>query len=131
MKRAAVSRLRIALCAPPPGPNQQPVRDFLAATFRTRTQADWVAWMADKDVAFAPLKTLREGLDDPQVRAREMVLVDERGFEHIGTPIKFRHEPTRIGFALPAKGEHSAAILRELGYDEAALAAMQGEGILG
>jgi crotonobetainyl-CoA:carnitine CoA-transferase CaiB-like acyl-CoA transferase len=119
----------IPLCEPPPGPRQQPVRDFLAATFRTRTQAEWVAWMADKDIAFAPLKSLREGLDDPQVRARGMVLEDERGFEHIGTPIRFADEPARIGFDLPAKGEHSEAILRGLGYGEAELAAMRAAGI--
>ena len=80
----------IELCELPPGPGQQPVRDFLEATFRSRTQAEWVAWMADKDVAFAPVKTLREGLDDPQVRHREMVVEDARGWEHIGLPIKYR-----------------------------------------
>ena len=83
----------IPLCELPPGPGQQPVRDFLEATFRTRTQAEWVAWMAGKDIAFAPVKTLREGLDDPQVRPREMVRPDARGWEHIGMPIKFADEP--------------------------------------
>ncbi len=119
----------IPLCEPPPGPTQQPVRDFLEATFRTRTQAEWVEWMAGRDIAFAPLNSLREGLDDPQVRARGMVLVDERGWDHIGTPIKFANEPARIGFELPAKGEHSATILRGLGYSEAELAAMKADGI--
>ena len=79
----------VALCMLPPGPGQQPVRDFLEQKFREKTRDEWVAWMADKDVAFAPVKSLREGLDDPQVREREMVVVDDRGWEHIGLPIKF------------------------------------------
>jgi crotonobetainyl-CoA:carnitine CoA-transferase CaiB-like acyl-CoA transferase len=119
----------IELCRLPPGPGQAPVRAFLTETFRTKTQAEWVAWMADKDVAFAPVKTLREGLDDPQVRHREMVVVDGRGWEHIGVPIKFEDEPGRVDFRLPALGEHSEDILRGLGYSEAELAAMKAKGV--
>jgi crotonobetainyl-CoA:carnitine CoA-transferase CaiB-like acyl-CoA transferase len=119
----------IDLCRLPPGPGQAPVRAFLSETFRTRTQAEWVAWMADKDVAFAPVKTLREGLDDPQVRHREMVVLDGRGWEHIGVPIKFDDEPGRVDLRLPALGEHSEDILRGLGYTEAELAAMKAKGV--
>jgi crotonobetainyl-CoA:carnitine CoA-transferase CaiB-like acyl-CoA transferase len=119
----------IPLCELPPGPGQEPVRAFLAETFKTRTQAEWVAWMADKDVAFAPVKTLRQGLDDPQVRYREMVVEDARGWEHIGTPIKFQDEPGRLNFALPELGEHSKDILCGLGYTEAELAEMKASGV--
>jgi crotonobetainyl-CoA:carnitine CoA-transferase CaiB-like acyl-CoA transferase len=119
----------IALCKLPPGPGQQPVRDFLEATFKTRTQTEWVAWMADKDVAFAPVKTLREGLDDPQVRHRQMVVEDGHGWEHIGVPIKYEDEPGRIDFDLPRLGEQSEEILRGLGYGDAELAAMRANGV--
>jgi crotonobetainyl-CoA:carnitine CoA-transferase CaiB-like acyl-CoA transferase len=119
----------IEVCELPPGPGQQPVRDFLDATFRSRTQDEWIAWMADKDVAFAPVKTLREGLDDPQVRHREMVVEDARGWEHIGLPIKYRDEPGRIDFGVAELGAHSEDILRGLGYSEAELAAMKANGV--
>ena len=119
----------IELCKLPPGPGQAPVRAFLSETFRTRTQAEWVEWMADKDVAFAPVKTLRQGLDDPQVRHREMVIEDARGWEHMGMPVKFANEPGRIDFQVPALGEHSKDILRALGYTEAELAAMKAKGV--
>jgi crotonobetainyl-CoA:carnitine CoA-transferase CaiB-like acyl-CoA transferase len=119
----------VGLCELPPGPGQQPVRDFLEAMFKTRTQAEWVAWMVDKDVAFAPVKTLREGLDDPQVRHRQMVVEDARGWEHIGLPIKYEDEPGRIDFDLPDLGEHSEDILRNLGYTDAELAAMKARGV--
>jgi crotonobetainyl-CoA:carnitine CoA-transferase CaiB-like acyl-CoA transferase len=119
----------IPLCELPPGPGQQPVREFLEASFRSRTQAEWVRWIADKDIAFAPVKTLREGLDDPQVRHRHMVVEDARGWEHIGLPIKYTDEPGRIGFDLPEFGEHSEEIMRGLGYDEGELAAMKAKGV--
>ena len=119
----------IPLCTLPPGAGQRPVQEFLSAAFREKTQAEWVAWMADKDIAFAPVKSLREGLDDPQVRAREMVVLDDRGWEHIGLPIKFQDEPGRVDFDLPALGQHSADILRSLGYTAAELEAMKAKGV--
>jgi crotonobetainyl-CoA:carnitine CoA-transferase CaiB-like acyl-CoA transferase len=119
----------IELCKLPPGRGQQPVRGFLEETFKTRTQAEWVAWIADKDVAFAPVKTLREALDDPQVRHREMVVEDARGFEHVGVPIKYADEPGRIDFGLPALGQHSEDILRGLGYTDDELAKMRANGV--
>jgi crotonobetainyl-CoA:carnitine CoA-transferase CaiB-like acyl-CoA transferase len=119
----------IPLCTLPPGPGQDPVRDFLTATFLSRTQAEWVDWMADKDVAFAPVNTLREGLDDPQTRHREMVVDDARGWEHLGIPIRFADEPGAMRFEPPAHGQHSEAILRSLGYSDAALAKMKADGV--
>jgi crotonobetainyl-CoA:carnitine CoA-transferase CaiB-like acyl-CoA transferase len=56
-------------------------------------------------------------------------VLDGRGWEHIGIPIKFEDEPGRIDFGLPALGEHSEDILRGLGYTEAELAAMKAKGV--
>jgi crotonobetainyl-CoA:carnitine CoA-transferase CaiB-like acyl-CoA transferase len=119
----------IPLCRLPPGRGQHPVRDFLADTFLSRTQAEWADWMADKDVAFAPVKTLREGLDDPQTRHRAMLVEDSRGWEHLGVPIKFADEPSQARFDPPEHGEHSEEILRSLGYSDAELAAMKADGV--
>ena len=107
----------IDLCKLPPGPGQYPVRDFFTRTFRTKTQAEWIDWFAGMDVCFAPIQTLREGLDDPQTRAREMVLEDERGWEYIGIPIKFANEPGKVVFDLPEHGQHTREILAGLGYE--------------
>lgn len=60
-----------------------------------------------------------------------MVVEDDRGWEHIGLPIKFTHEPGRIDVALPGHGEHSEEILRGLGFTDRELAAMKAEGVCG
>jgi crotonobetainyl-CoA:carnitine CoA-transferase CaiB-like acyl-CoA transferase len=119
----------IPLCQLPPGPCQDPVRDFLTETFLTKTQAEWVDWMTGKDIAFAPVKTLREGLDDPQTRHRQMVVEDQRGWEQLGIPIKFANEPGEMHFDPPAHGQHSEEILRALGYSDAELAGMKADGV--
>ena len=106
----------IELCKLPPGRGQDPVREFFRTTFRTRTKAELIEWFQGRDIAFAPVKTLPEMLDDPHFKARGMVLKDERGWDHIGVPIQFADEPGRVSFRSPGHGEHSTQILREIGY---------------
>jgi crotonobetainyl-CoA:carnitine CoA-transferase CaiB-like acyl-CoA transferase len=119
----------IPLCALPPGPPQHPVRDFFVETFKAKTQAEWEDWFLGMDVCFAPVRNLRQGLDDPQLRAREMVLKDERGWEHIGVPVKYRDEPGQPNFALPAQGEHGPEILARLGYSDEEIARLKAAGV--
>ena len=121
----------IPLCEPPPGPNQEPVREFFRETFKTRTQAEWIAWFEDVDAAFAPVNNLREAMDDPQVRAREMVITDDRGHEHLGIPIKFRHEPGEVNFKAPDVGDDNSAVAQELGYSDDDIEAMRKSGAFG
>jgi hypothetical protein len=83
-----------------------------------RTQAEWIAWFEGRDIAFAPVHTLREAFDDPHAQARQMRLVDELGQEHIGLPIKYQQEPGRVDFELPQPGQHTVEVLRECGYDD-------------
>jgi crotonobetainyl-CoA:carnitine CoA-transferase CaiB-like acyl-CoA transferase len=114
----------VALAERGPGPHQQPLIDFLQERFATRSRDEWVEWFAGRDIGFAPVKDLREAFDDPQAEARGMRLRDADGLEHIGTPVKFRDEPGQPRFTLPAIGEHNRLILRTLGYDDAAIDAM-------
>jgi crotonobetainyl-CoA:carnitine CoA-transferase CaiB-like acyl-CoA transferase len=118
----------LALCAPPPGSTQEPVREFFRQTFKTRTMREWIDWCADVDMAIAPVNNLREAMDDPQVRAREMLVTDGRGWEFVGMPIKFQDEPGEQSFSLPNIGEHRDELLRELGFSDADITAAASAG---
>ncbi|MGA8051815.1 MAG: CaiB/BaiF CoA-transferase family protein [Burkholderiales bacterium] len=120
----------VALCELPPGRGQDPVRRFLKEVFSTKTKTEWIEWFRGRDVAFAPLRTLPEALDDPHFKTRAMVLKDERGWDHLGVPIAFRDEPARPGFDPPAHGAHTAEILRGLGYDQAQLTRLASRGVI-
>lgn len=121
----------IQYCEPPPGSTQEPVKAFLRETFAGKTQAEWVEWFADVDAAFAPVNDLRQGADDPQIRAREMIVEDDRGWEHIGIPIKFASEPGQINFKAPDLGEHNEEMAKALGFSDDEISAMQEKGVFG
>ena len=120
----------VELCKLPPGAGQDPVRNFLRKTFLEKTKAEWMEWFKGRDVAFAPLRTLPEALEDAHFKARGMVSRDARGWDHLGVPIRFTDEPARPNFDPPGHGQHSAAILRELGYADGEIAALKAAGVI-
>jgi crotonobetainyl-CoA:carnitine CoA-transferase CaiB-like acyl-CoA transferase len=119
----------LPLCQPPPGPNQDPVKQFLAERFKSETQDYWIEWFDGLNAAFAPVNTLRQAADDPHAQAREMFFTDERGWEHIGIPIKFRDEPGSAVTTFAGLGEHTEAVLGTLGYGEEEIKAMKDKGV--
>ena len=74
-----------------------------------------------------------EVLEDPHLRARDMIVeVDHpvRGrFMTVGNPIKLSASPTKIVPA-PLLGQHRREVLRELGYDDAAIDGLAADGVI-
>jgi crotonobetainyl-CoA:carnitine CoA-transferase CaiB-like acyl-CoA transferase len=118
----------IALCAQPPGAVQDPVKAFFSETFRTKTRDEWTAWFEGRDICFAPVLDTYEAFHQPQVAAREMLVRDPDGVDHIGTPIKFTEEPGQLDFSLPTLGEHTRAVLQGAGYSDADIDAFHRQG---
>ena len=67
------------------------IRAFLRTTFLLRTRDEWVAWFADKDVAFAPVLDFREALDAPHITARGL-WIEHDGAHHLSPAIRFAGE---------------------------------------
>jgi formyl-CoA transferase len=86
------------------------------------------------DVPNAPVRTLAEVWDDPQLEARGAFLEYEQSWlgrvRTVGNPIHMSASPMAVRHAPPAAGEHNEEILRELDYDAERIAALIVDGAL-
>ncbi len=80
----------IALSERPPG-EQSELIAFLASVFAGKTRDQWVAWFADKDVAFSPVLDFAEAFAADHVKARGLV-VEGGGGHQIAPAIRFAGE---------------------------------------
>ena len=110
---------------------QGPVKEFLRGAFKARTQTEWSEALSKLDLAWAPIMDMAEALKQPQAKAREMVMADDKGRRHIGTPIKFTEEPAKFGFRSPTLNQDAEAVLRALGYDGQTIIQFQAAGVFG
>jgi crotonobetainyl-CoA:carnitine CoA-transferase CaiB-like acyl-CoA transferase len=101
-----------------PGPKQEEVRAFFRKTFASRTLQEWTQSLKDVDCCWAPVRTLKDAIDDPHTAARGLVFTDAAGNRHIGLPIRFAEEPGKPDPAVPGFGAHSAGLAREAGFSE-------------
>ncbi len=97
--------------------------DFMRATFRMKTLAEWEARLGDLDICWGRVQSLTEVLNDPLFRAREMVVEaedkDGKKSKTLGVSVKLSETPGSIRTPPVEFGGSTAAILRELGYDDA------------
>jgi crotonobetainyl-CoA:carnitine CoA-transferase CaiB-like acyl-CoA transferase len=93
---------------------------MLDELFATGARDDWVARLRGADIVAAPINTLLEASNDPDVLANGYVTeIDypEHGkrLKVHGSPWHFSETPARIGVA-PELGGHNDEVLAELGY---------------
>ena len=91
--------------------------------FATGPRDKWVELLRGADIVSAPINTLLEASNDPDVLANGYVTEVEypkhgKKLKVHGSPWNFSETPARIGIA-PELGEHNEAVLTEIGYSAA------------
>ena len=101
--------------------------------FLERTRAEWQEFASQHDCCLEPVLELDEALDSDLVRERQMVVeVDQPGAAEpvklLASPVKLSRTPARDDQPGPALGEHTRAVLGELGYSDEDMAELEESG---
>ena len=114
--------------------NRDALNEAIGAITRGRTSADWIEALNKAGVPSGPIYKMNEVFADPQVKHLAMtrtvphkVLGD---VEVIGQPIELSRTPWSIRNATPEPGEHTDAILAELGYGDEEIARLRKEKVV-
>ncbi len=102
---------------------------LLETAFAARPAAEWIALCKAADVPVAPINDVLSAFNEPQAQARQM-RQEVDGYTLIGPVARFSETPATIRRAPPRLGEHTDAVLRELGYDDAHIAALREKGVI-
>jgi crotonobetainyl-CoA:carnitine CoA-transferase CaiB-like acyl-CoA transferase len=114
--------------------NLDALTESINGVLATRTKAAWIAAFDAAGVPAGPVHTIGEALQHPQTRARGMVVELEHPragpTRALGCPVHFSATPTAVTRPAPLLGEHTREVLREFGYDDAAIDRLAAGGIV-
>ncbi|MGV3466410.1 MAG: CaiB/BaiF CoA transferase family protein [Heyndrickxia sp.] len=102
--------------------NQQALIPILQNRFYEQPSEYWMGKCNEYGIPCGPINNLQMVFEDPQVKAREMLLdIDHPtagAVNLVGSPLKLSKTPVQVTQHPPLPGEHTREILISLGYSE-------------
>jgi crotonobetainyl-CoA:carnitine CoA-transferase CaiB-like acyl-CoA transferase len=114
--------------------NREALGALLFEPIRGWNTRELIERMVAEQVPVGPVCTIEQMLEDPQIRHNAAWFESEDAAtgrrREASPPARFSGTPQQAGGLAPAYGEHTDAVLGELGYDAAAIARMRSEGVI-
>jgi crotonobetainyl-CoA:carnitine CoA-transferase CaiB-like acyl-CoA transferase len=102
--------------------NRDQLIPALQQRFDGHSSATWLTRLKEADIPAAAIQTVGEALNDPQTKARGLVVEIEhptlKMARSIANPIRYAERPIVYRLPPPLLGEHARQILRQLQYSE-------------
>jgi crotonobetainyl-CoA:carnitine CoA-transferase CaiB-like acyl-CoA transferase len=114
--------------------NRDKLNAIIEDVTRTRTSAEWIDILNRAGCPCGPIYKIDEVFADPQVRHLGIVQPVAHKtlgrLDLVGQAVTLSRTPSSLRTATPERGEHTNAVLTELGYDETAIARLRREGVV-
>jgi alpha-methylacyl-CoA racemase len=121
----------------PAGPAESTqAMEMLRAIFKTKTRDEWLVELVEIDACVGPVYTLEEAMNDPHAQARGtsvsggQVGADGETFRTLPSFPRISDVEAEQRYAPPSLGEHTSALLLELGYSQAEIDQLKSEGAI-
>ena len=113
---------------------RETLRPMLVERLRARPAAEWLADLKAAGVPCGGVRDLEQVFTDPQVLERAMVVALDHpiagAIRQLGVPVKLDGTPGAVRTPPPTLGQHTAAILGELGIGDAEAARLRAAGAI-
>ena len=114
--------------------NRDALNEAIEAITRTRTSAEWIERLNAQGVPAGPIYKMNEVFADPQVQhlgiTRKVPHKVLGEVEVIGQAIELSRTPWSVRSATPEAGEHTDAVLTELGFGAAEIDALRAQKVV-
>ena len=109
--------------------NRDRLHDDIETHLQKRDAAEWVELLNEAGVPCGPIYSIDQAFADPQVRHLGIAeKLDDVAY--LGQPVTLSRTPSHVASHPPALGEHTDAVLREIGYDDAEIERLKSQGIV-
>ncbi len=101
---------------------RQEILDRIREIFASKTLAEWKQDLEGVDCCWAPVQTFAEVMEDPFFAERQMIVEtgdpDPKKAKTFGVSVKLSDTPGGVRTTPDGFGESTAAVLKELGYND-------------